>query len=326
MMGQSCEGVQGHRPSSRRSRKACAIVLPALVGLLVLVLAIPGCRRAYGDLDLSMYQYRDTRNLVRFVYDAALTVRDEGLGSLESFRSERARFRTSETYLYIYRADGTNLFHAGMEELEGRNLWDVTDKNGKPVFQQVIEALEDANNPHAWVHYSWWEPGRFFSVPKSSCHFKVETPDGEELIVGGGLDYPHEEPEFARILVDDAVDLIEALGQGALLEISNPVSKYNYRDVRVFVFDRDGRTLIAPAINSTFSQTNLLECIDEVGKRPFVQALGELEIADTAWEVFMAKDPYQRRLIRKCLYVRATTLAGDGVYVAAITDLPEPPY
>ena len=84
--------------------------------------------------------------------------------------------------------------------------------------------------------------------------------------------------------------------------------------------------LIAGAINSTFSQTNLLECIDEVGQRPFEEALGVLQSTDRVWEVFMAKDPYQRRLTRKSLYIRRTTSAGEDIYVAAITDLPEPPY
>ena len=84
--------------------------------------------------------------------------------------------------------------------------------------------------------------------------------------------------------------------------------------------------LISPAINSTFSQTNLLECTDEAGHKPFTTALEELESADRVWKVFMAKSRYQRRLIKKCLYVRKTIMEGNEIYVAAITDLPEPPY
>jgi len=298
------------------------------IGLVIalLVAALSGCKGSYEDLDLTMYQYRDTRNVVRFVYDAALMLNRDGAVGLAHLRSHRAEYSTPDYYLCVYDVTGANLFHAGMEALEGRNLWDVTDKNGKPVFQQVVEALEDASNPHAWVHYSWWEPGRFYPVPKSSCHFKIETPEGEELIVGGGLSYPHEEREFIRIVVDDAAKLIERNGADALAEISDPVSKYSYRDVRVFAFYRDGETLISPAINSTFSQTNLLECVDEVGQKPFAQAIEDLQSADSVWAVFMAKGPYQRRLIRKILYIRETTLTGEEIYVAAITDLPEPPY
>jgi hypothetical protein len=300
------------------------IMFPALV--LMLVIFVSGCKSKYEDLDLSMYQYRDTRDLVKFVYDASLILKKDGMNSLAYFRNNRQLFKTPDYYLYIYDMNGTNLFHAGMEQLEGKNLLDVTDKNGKKVVQLVLDALEDRNNPHAWVHYSWWEPGNFYPVPKSSCHFKVTTPEGKELFVGGGINYPQEEQEFIRIIVDDAAQLIEDKGGRALVDIANPVSQYNYRDVRVFAFRPDGEMLISPAINSTFSQTNLLACADESGHKPFVKALKELESVDEVWEVFMAKNPYQRRLIKKCLYIRKTTMAGEEVYVAAITDLPEPPY
>jgi len=300
------------------------ILFPAL--LLILVIFVSGCRSKYEDLDLTMYQYRDTKDLVKFVYDASLVLKNEGMDSLAYFQNNRNLFNTPDYYLYIYDMQGTNLYHAGMEHLEGENLWDVTAKNGKKITQLILDALEDKNNPHAWVHYSWWEPGKFYPVPKSSCHFKVETPEGKELFVGAGINYPHEEQEFIRIIVDDAAQLIKDKGPKALADISNPVSQYNYRDVRVFAFRPDGEMLISPAINSSFSQTNLLECIDEVGHKPFVKALKELESADSVWEVFMAKNRYQRKLIKKCLYIRKTNMGGSEIYVAAITDLPEPPY
>jgi hypothetical protein len=300
------------------------IMFPAL--LLMLVIFVSGCKSKYRDLDLTMYQYRDTKDLVKFVYDASLILKKDGMNSLAYFRNNRTLFHTPDYYLYIYDIKGTNIYHAGMEYLEGENLWDVTDKNGKKLIQLVLDALADKNNPHAWVHYSWWEPGNFYPVPKSSCHFKVTTPEGKELFVGGGINYPHEEQEFIRIIVDDAAQLIADKGGEALADIANPVSQYNYRDVRVFAFRPDGEMLISPAINSTFSQTNLLDCADEVRHKPFVKALKKLESAGAVWEVFMAKNPYQRRLIKKCLYIRKTTMAGEEIYVAAITDLPEPPY
>jgi len=82
-----------------------------------------------------------------------------------------------------------------MLELEGQNLRSILDIDGKNIFNMIIEALEDTYNSHAWVHYVWWEPGSFYPVPKSSCHFRVSTPQGEDLIVGGGMNYPLEEKE-----------------------------------------------------------------------------------------------------------------------------------
>ena len=300
------------------------IMLPAL--LLLLVIFVSGCKSKYEGLDLHMYQYRDTKDLVKFVYDASLILKKDGMKSLAYFRNNRILFNKQDYYLYIYDMNGTNIYHAGMEHLEGKNLRDVTDKDGKKIIQLVLDALEDSNNPHAWVHYSWWQSGKFYPVPKSSCHFKVVTPEGQKLFVGGGINYPHEEQEFIRIIVDDAAQLIEYKGRKALADISNPVSKYNYRDVRVFAFRPDGEMLISPAINSTFSQTNLLECTDEAKHKPFANALQELKSTDAVWGVFMVKSRYQKRLIKKCLYIRKTNMERREIYVAAITDLPEPPY
>jgi len=305
-------------------KKCIFIICPVI--LLILVIFISGCKSKYEDLDLAVYQYRDTKRLVRFVYDASLILKKEGMKSLDYFRNNRRLFNTPDYYLYIYDMKGTNIYHAGMENLEGKNLWDVTDKNGKKITQLVLKALEDKNNPHAWVHYSWWEPGKFYPVPKSSCHFKVKTPDGKELFVGGGLNYPHEEQEFIRIIVDGAAQLIMKKGQKALADISNPVSQYNYRDVRVFVFRPNGKILISPVIDDSLSQIQLLKCIDEIGHKPFAKALKNLESKHNVWEVFMAKNRYQRELIKKCLYIRKTIMDGREIYVAAITDLPQPPY
>ena len=46
-------------------------LLPLIIILIFLVLFLAGCSKKYDNLDLSMYKYRDTKNLVKFVYDAA---------------------------------------------------------------------------------------------------------------------------------------------------------------------------------------------------------------------------------------------------------------
>ena len=292
---------------------------------VLLSIFISGCESRYEKLDLSVYQYRDTKDLVKFVYDASLIVKKEGLKSLEYFRSNRNILCTADRYLYIYDMNGVNIYHAGMPHLEGKNLLELTDKNGKKPVQMVIAALADKNNPHAWVHYSWWEPGKFYPVPKSSCHFKVTTPDGKEVFVGGGLNYPHEEKEFIRIIVDDAAQLIKEKGESALSEIANPVSEYNFRDVKVFAFTPAGKMLISPVMNDSLTEFKLLGCVDEMGHKPFEKALTELKNKDSVWEVFLAKNRYQRILVKKSLYLRKAYITDQEIYVGAITDLPQPP-
>ncbi len=293
--------------------------------LVLLSLCLSGCESRYDDLDLSVYQYRDTKDLVKFVYDASLIVKKDGLKGLEQIRASRNLYSTPDRYLYIYDMNGVNIFHAGMPHLEGKSLWGLTDKNGKKPAQMAVAALADKNNPHAWVHYSWWEPGKFYPVPKSSCHFKVTTPEGRVLLVGGGLNYPLEEKEFVRIVVDDAAQLIREKGEFAISQLEDPASQYNFRDVKVFVFTPTGKLLISPVMNDSLTDLGLLDCVDEMGHKPFKEALTGLSNKDAVWQVFLAKNRYERILVKKSLYLRKTRMDGEEVYVGAITDLPQPP-
>jgi len=292
--------------------------------LLTLLFILIGCNSKYENLDLKMYQYRDTKDLVKFVFNASKLLEKEGLSCLSHFKSNRKFYNNQDYYLYIFSIDGKNIYHAGMPNLEGKNLWNIKDIEGKKITQQILSALDDKNNPHAWVHYSWWQPGKFYPVPKSSCHFKVTTPEGKDFYVGGGLNYPHEEKEFIRIVVDSAAELLNKQGENALPKISDPTSMYNYREVKVFVFLANGKTLISPVVTQGLAEMELLQCSDDVGHKPFIKALKKLKNRETTWEVFMAKNRYIRKLTKKCLYIRKTTMSGKEVFVAAITDLPQP--
>jgi len=300
---------------------------PMLFAVLIATfLLLAGCSSDESDApDLSAYEYRDTRDLVRFTYDAAQILKSDGLKSLDYFRANRSHYRTPDFYLYIYDEQGNNLFHAGMPWLEGRNLSDLSDINGKQVSRLIMQALDAPDNPHGWVHYSWWEPGKFYPVPKSSCHFRVKTPEGKVLFAGAGIDYPHEEKAFVRIVVDGAVSLIEKKGPEAISEIADPTSSFNFRDVRVFAFYPDGSLLISPVLNDRVVPIQLLECRDEVGNPTFANGVNRLETSESDWSVFMAKSRYQRGLVKKCLYLRKTHLEGKLLYVGAVTDLPQPP-
>ncbi len=322
----SAAGAHESFPSMGMSKLArLGRIIASSAAFVILAVLIAGCERKYEDLDISAYQYRDTRDLVRFVYDASLMLKKDGLKSLQHFRDNRGLHNAADRYFYIYDMNGVNIYHAGMPHLEGKSLLDATDKNGKKPVRMVIAALADKNNPHAWIHYFWWEPGKFYPVPKSSCHFKVTTPEGRVLFVGGGLNYPHEEREFIRIIVDGAAQLITEKGSAALAEIADPVSQYNFRDVKVFVFTPTGTLLISPVMNESSAELKLLDSVDEMGHKPFRKALAELNDRDAVWQVFLAKNRYQRMLVKKTLYVRKTYLDGREVYVGAITDLPQPP-
>ena len=291
--------------------------------LAIFLVLLMACSRGEEGIDLSVYKYNDTRNLVRFVRTAAQKLQQEGLAGLAEYKLDRRA--KSDYYLYVYDLQGVNIFHAGMPELENRNLREIRDKDGKRVLDLVFEAVANPENPHGWVHYTWWEPGKFYPVPKSSCHFKVRLPDGRDVIIGGGINYPLEEREFVRIAVDSAVNLIQAKGDSALALIADDESSFNFREVKVFAFRADGKILISPVLSDSLFQANLLECADETGHKPFQRALEQMQGQDRTWQIFLAKNRYERNLVKKTLYLRRTRLGTETIYVGAVTDLPQTP-
>src|SRR4030065_2908042 len=97
-----------------RLLKKRGVLIISSVLLLIPVIIISGCKSQYEDLDLNSYQYRDTKDLVKFVYDASLILKKDGLKSLKYFQDNRKRNFTHDRYLYIYDMNGVNIYHAGM--------------------------------------------------------------------------------------------------------------------------------------------------------------------------------------------------------------------
>lgn len=308
-------------------RHKCAI-LPikktALIRIaLAAVLLAGGCGREAEPVDVSAYDYRETKNLVRMVAGAARRLEREGLAALDALSPQSSM--SGEYYLYVYDLDDVCLYHGGMPELVGKRLSAITDIEGRSVSRLVRDALNNPENPHGWVHYTWWTPGKFYPVPKSSCHFKARLPDGREVYIGSGLDHPHEEREFLRIAVDSAANLLESRGGEALPLIADPLSEYNYRDVRIFAFRADGTLVISPVLGDSRIHVDLSNCRDEAGNRPFDLALRLLETQPAVWQGFIDRSRDERQPIKKTLYLRRIELDQAPLYIGAITGLPHPP-
>lgn len=293
--------------------------------IIVLFLSILSCNNPFEEIDLSVYQYRDTRNLVKFVYNAFILFQEKDTLAIDYFVENRDLFKKGDFYVYIYDMDGKCWFNAGVPEFEGNTILDYTDKHGRKVIQQILEAIDDKENPHGWVHFTWFEHGMIYPVFKSSCNFKAVASDNKAYIIGGGMTNPHEEREFARICVDSAINLIMNRGKNALNYIKDPVSRYNYRDTSVFVFTADGRMLISPIVDEHLIDINILEARDATDHMPFIKAIESLKTKDRTWEIFMIKCRYSRTLIKKTIYLRKTSIDDMEVFAGAVTDLPSPP-
>jgi cytochrome c len=81
--------------------------------------------------------------------------------------------------------NGTVLMLPTQPELEGKNLTDVKDANGKLWTREFIETAKTKGS--GWIDYMWPKPGEDKPSKKISYIKKAKMPDGETVIVGAGI-------------------------------------------------------------------------------------------------------------------------------------------
>jgi hypothetical protein len=89
--------------------------------------------------------------------------------------------------------------------------------------------------------------------------------------------------------------------------------------VKVFAFTPEGKLFISPVMNDSLAEFKLMDCVDEMGHKPFEKALRELKNKDSVWEIFLAKNRYQRRLVKKSSYLRKTFVVGIALFFGLST-------
>lgn len=305
---------------------------PGRIGLataaLVLVFALFRVWKSRGGTkaDLSRYDYRATRMLVRLTARAAELLEREGAAAFADFREHPEKWSVAgESYLYVYDWKGTNIFHGGYPELEGQNLGEFTDLLGKEINHLIIDQLENhsASNPHGWCHYLWAAPGSLQGAWKSSCHFPANLPDGRKVYVGSGYNIPLVEREFFRIIVDQAVELLARKGKAALPELKAPEGPFTIYDETVFVLDLNGRAIIDPSLDLN-QPRNLFQYQDLSGRYPLRELAEWLKQEETAWVVTLNRSRSGGEPLKQGIYGRQAAMDGRPVIVGALCELPHP--
>jgi signal transduction histidine kinase len=96
-----------------------------------------------------------------------------------------------DTYVFVDSPDGTELVNGAQRSLEGKNIIDLKDLNGKALARDYIAAaMKDGS---AWVDYYWYKPGDNTPARKQAYVRKVQYGQ-DTYIVGSGL-YMNDESE-----------------------------------------------------------------------------------------------------------------------------------
>jgi len=123
--------------------------------------------------------------IVDEVEAAATLLRQQGRSAFVTLRDPKSSFFFHDTYIFVITEKGIELVNPAFPALEGRNLWDVQDINGKYIVRELTELA--MRQGAGWVTYHWPRPeAPQLPVKKVSYVQKVRYGD-EVLIVGAGM-------------------------------------------------------------------------------------------------------------------------------------------
>ena len=271
------------------------------------------------------YQYKETRELVALVNDAAELVHTKGEAAFTDFRLSGSRWRQDQTYIFVLDPQGNMLVHPD-PAMEGKNELDLKDINGKPIIRDLIGAATTLpGKPEGWYHYQWPVPGGILPRWKSSYVRLVMAPSGKSYVVGSGMYNDRMEKSFVVDEVNDAVGQIEKNGEAAFPLFHDPTGPFIAKDAYIFVFDRSGVDLVNPAFPNLEGR-NLLDFKDTQGKHPIREMLEVARTSGSGWVDYMWPKPGESVSTQKSAYVSKAKVGGKWLLVgcgAYLADAPK---
>ncbi|WP_299708012.1 cache domain-containing protein [uncultured Pontibacter sp.] len=256
--------------------------------------------------------------LKSFVEAAASELIKRGEKAYPDFRRKGDKWFKDDTYLFVWRLDGTRVFHAADSTMEGKQARDIKDAAGRPYGKMFLEVGE---RPEAegWVHYMFPEPGDIFPAWKSSFLKRVTFPSGKRYLVGSGIYNMQMDKAFIEDLVNRAAALVEARGPDAFAELRDKQGSFFFMDTYVFVMRPDGTELVNPA-QPSLEGKNLMELKDLQGKEVVKEEIAAAMKDGKAWLEHYWYKPGDNTPAPKQTYVRRvqhggeTYIVGSGFY------------
>ena len=309
--------------SKRVFRRAVAFVAGALMVLAcgMTLSARADVKRSASDL----YEYSDTRELVRLVEDAAELLESRGEDAFSEFAVPDSRWLHDSSYLYVYTANGDCLFNSGQPALVGRNISDYRDVDGRPVMREIMDiAARPEANAADWVIFLFQDGNVLSPVWKIAYNVKATLPDGRVVIVGSGRSSIKMERRFVTNRVDEAANLLLTKGKEAAFAASlDTSSRFHFLGSYVFILDDKGHTLVDPSFPNMPGR-DLSGMTDAIG-RPYVrELLKKIANSDTASILFFWRANANDIPQRKAIYARMVNLGGTAYIVGAEYLLPTP--
>lgn len=275
--------------------------------------------------------YDDQMNkefVVDLVEDAAGHIEKEGVKAFQQFYDPAGAFLVKDTYIFVLDSTGVDLVNPGFRNLEGRNLMDLKDSEGKLLVREMFKAVE--KNNAAWMDYMWPKPGDNRSIQKSTYVKKVSLDSGWVLIGAGvyladvpvtGRRRENLSPFDLKNFVTDAAAKLEQEGEAAFEEFRMQDWHWFDGSKYLFVWNLDGKRKFHAA-NPSLEGEPAKATVDALG-RPYGKMFLETASSDAGkgWVHYMFPEPGDIFPAWKSSYIIRVTfpsgeehLVGSGIY------------
>jgi ABC-type amino acid transport substrate-binding protein len=264
-------------------------------------------------------KYMQTTQVMALVKKAAALVERKGEEAFPEFKKSGSDYFHGDFYVFVDDLKGKILCSPITPELEGTNILDLTDADGKRFMAGVADIVA-GEKAAGWVHYRWLRRKSQDPSWKSSYVVRVQDASGRQYLVGSGLYDMKVEKLFIVDTVDDAARLIKKKGEQAFATLRDRTGPFRYQDVYVFVDDYNGIELVNP-VSPELEGTDLIDFKDANGKLVIREMIEMLRDKDSGWMEYMWPKPGATTPSKKMSYVRKlhggekTLYVGAGVYL-----------
>lgn len=276
-----------------------------------------------------MYNDRMERAfVVDQVKDAVAEIDKSGRSAFPLFHDPKGPFIAKDSYIFVIDANGVDLVNPGFPNLEGRNILNVKDTQGKQPIREMLNVVRTSGS--GWVDYMWPKPGESVSTQKSAYVSKAKL-GNEWVLVGCGV-YLADAPKMVSTakqmtapelmtLVGQAATILSKEGSNAYPEFRQKGSKWFHGDTYLFVYSMDG-TRVFHAANPASEGLSVNDLKDihgrPIGKRILDVAKGP---SGEGWVHYMYPEPGGLFPEWKSTFVERVTfpsgkqyLVGCGIY------------
>ncbi len=266
--------------------------------------------------------------VVDAVKDAVGQIEKDGKAAFPLFHDPTGPFIVKDAYVFVFDMNGVDLVNPAFPNLEGRNLLDVKDTQGKHLVREMFKVVQTSGS--GWVDYMWPKPGESVSTQKSAYVSKAKM--GENWVLVGCGVYLADAPKQARAakrmtapelmaLVRDGAAVFEKQGEKAYPAFREKGSRWFRDDTYFFVWTLDG-TRAFHAADPTGEGRNDSGIKDVLG-RPFGKMILEVGASPSGegWIHYMYPEPGDIFPTWKSTFLKRVTfpsgkqhIVGCGIY------------